>query len=198
MGNSVSHKPPSHGKVILWDGSVYEFEKPVTAAELMLEHPQQAVVEFQSAVTKGKRPTPLPADKKLETKKIYLMLPIRRGKTAALSTEEIQRVVLIVNSIVRTRSMKFLPLFARICPAEYVGLGVLVANKKEKKMDQKTTMMIEEKSTCYVPLESFLPEGLDGTPEYLSRQFSGKGWKPSLDTIEEKVTVERKVPHWLF
>ncbi|PON61691.1 multidrug resistance protein ABC transporter family protein [Parasponia andersonii] len=191
MGNSVSHKPPSHGKVILWDGSVHEFEKPLTAAELMLDHPQHAVVEFQSAVT-GKRPTPLPADRKLETKKIYMMVPIRRGKAAALSTDEIHRVLLIANSVLRTRSVKFLPLFARICPADYAGIGVSVA-KKEKKIEQT----IEEKTT-YVPVETFLPESLDGTPEYLSRQFSGKGWKPSLDTIEEKVTVERKVSHWLF
>ncbi|XP_062108605.1 uncharacterized protein LOC133819363 [Humulus lupulus] len=193
MGNSMSQKPPCHGKVILWDGSVHDFEKPITAAELMLEHPQHAVVEFQSAVT-GKRPAALPADKKLETKKIYMMVPIKRGKTAALSSDEIHRVLLVANSVLRTRySVKFLPLFARSCPVDYgASLGVLVP-KKEKKIE------IGEEKTKYVPLESFvLPESSEETPEYLSRQFSGRGWKPSLDTIVEKVTVEKKMNHWLF
>lgn len=161
----------------------------------MLEHPQQAVVEFQAAVT-GKRPTPLPADKKLDTKKIYVMIPIKRGKAAALSSDEIHRVLLIANSVLRKHSVNFLPLFARICPVDYAGLGVLMA-RKEKKLER--TMVIEEKTT-YVPLESFLQEGLDERPEHLSRQFSGRGWKPSLDTIEEMITVDhqRKVSHWLF
>lgn len=39
-------------------------------------------------------------------------------------------------------------------------------------------------------------ESLEAKPEYFSRQLSGKGWKPSLDTIKEK-RVE-KVPHWLL
>ncbi|PNX91763.1 hypothetical protein L195_g047897, partial [Trifolium pratense] len=80
MGNHVSFRPSdSTGKVIFLDGSVHEFDEQITVAELMMDHPQKVVVEFQSAVNQ-KRPTPLPADKKLEMKKIYLMLPVKQGK----------------------------------------------------------------------------------------------------------------------
>ncbi|KAE8657637.1 histidine kinase CKI1-like isoform X1 [Hibiscus syriacus] len=72
MGNyfsAVIRGPPyTAGKVILWDGSIQEFSWPLTAAELMLEHPQQVVAEFYEAFN-GKRPVPLPADEKLDVKK---------------------------------------------------------------------------------------------------------------------------------
>ncbi|KAL5560985.1 hypothetical protein UlMin_030732 [Ulmus minor] len=184
MGNSISQKQThSTAKVILSDGSVHEFDQPLTAAELMLEHPQQLVVEYQSAATE-KRPTPLPADKKLEPKKIYLMLPIKRGKPTTISSEELRRVLLIANSVLKTppllSSSKFLPFFSRIFPAEGHGF---VAEKKER----VEVFEAEEKE------ESFFCE----RPEYLSRQLSAKGWKPSLDTIKEK-KIERKVSHWLL
>lgn len=34
-------------------------------------------------------------------------------------------------------------------------------------------------------------------PEFLSRELSSRGWKPSLITIEERV-APKKVSHWLF
>ncbi|KAH0470195.1 hypothetical protein IEQ34_001753 [Dendrobium chrysotoxum] len=37
----------------------------------------------------------------------------------------------------------------------------------------------------------------DGSEILLQRQYSSKGWKPSLGTIEEWSLV-KKVPHWLF
>lgn len=41
-------------------------------------------------------------------------------------------------------------------------------------------------------------EAAEGQPEILlQRQFSRKGWKPSLRTIEEW-SLAKKVPHWLF
>ncbi|XP_020589714.1 uncharacterized protein LOC110031024 [Phalaenopsis equestris] len=41
-------------------------------------------------------------------------------------------------------------------------------------------------------------EGMDCQSEILlQRQYSKKGWKPSLRTIEEWALV-KKVPHWLF
>ncbi|KAL0371525.1 UNVERIFIED_CONTAM: hypothetical protein Sangu_0470600 [Sesamum angustifolium] len=59
MGNSAPHRlsdVDATGKVILSNGVVFTYDKPLTVAELMLEHPQQVVVEFQPVVN-GK-PTP--------------------------------------------------------------------------------------------------------------------------------------------
>lgn len=37
----------------------------------------------------------------------------------------------------------------------------------------------------------------DHPPEFLSRELTCRGWKPSLTTIQERASP-RKVPHWLF
>ncbi|KAK3194245.1 hypothetical protein Dsin_025555 [Dipteronia sinensis] len=197
MGNYVSLYRPSDatGKVILSDGSVHEFDKPITVAEMMLEHPQEVVVEFIKSTVSEKRPSPLPADKKLEIKKVYLMLPMKRGKPASLSSEEARHVLSTANSVLRSRSLlsssKFLPLFAKICPALTEEQGQRF--EQLKKEDTEEIMAVELKIET-----ELLPESLDGRPEYLSRQLSGKGtWKPSLDTIKEK-KIEKKVNHWLF
>ncbi|MBA0821787.1 hypothetical protein Gotur_000207 [Gossypium turneri] len=199
MGNYVTALacPPSDtaGKVILWDGSVQDFSWPLTAAELMLEHPQQVVVEFHEAVNQ-KRPVPLPADHKLDVKKVYVMLPVKRGKPTTLSSEEARRVLSSASSVLRSKSVspssKFLPLFARICPAnDILEMAQKLPLQKKENGGEKP-----EEVQC---LTEFLMETVEGRPEFLNRQYSGKGWKPSLDTIKEK-KVERKVkvPHWLF
>ncbi|KAE9618828.1 hypothetical protein Lal_00047082 [Lupinus albus] len=179
MGNHISLCPATV-KIVFYDGSVQEFEQPVTVAELMLEHPQQVVVEFHSAMNQ-KRPTPLPADKKLEMNKVYVMLPKKRGKPIGLSEEESNRILFILNSGL---SSKYLPWFARLCHTstiEEVEPKVINHQKKEERYG----------------FSVYLPEMLEGMPEYLSRELSGKGWKPTLDTIKEK-KIETKVSHWLF
>lgn len=188
MGNYITCRP-SNAKVILWDGTVHEFDKPLTVAELMLEHPQQVVVELHPAVNE-RRPTPLPADKNLEMKKTYIMLPMKRGKPVSLSSEEARRLLLSANSVLHSKSLlsssKFLPLFALMCPAR-------VGNEQEFLSQKKGN--VERTEERFVP--EFLPETLDGRPEYLSRELSGKGWKPNLDTIKEK-KVKKKLSRWLF
>ncbi|KAH7838420.1 hypothetical protein Vadar_026178 [Vaccinium darrowii] len=199
MGNQISDRSSgTTGKVILSDGSVHEYEKPLTAAELMLDYPQQVVVEFRSAVTGGKRPNPLPADEKLEMGKIYLMVPKRRGKPPGLSPEEARRILVTANSVLSSRrpilstTTGFVPMLARLCTAGgRDGEGFVVSRPREK--------VVEERREEVRKVEFFTPEITEGVqPEFLSRQISGgKGWKPSLDTIKEKAAKE-KVSHWLF
>lgn len=205
MGNyvTVTCRPSNTGagKVILWDGSVQEFSWPLTAAELMLEHPQHFVAELHAAVNE-KRSIPLPADQKLDMKKVYVMLPLKRGKPTTLSSEEARRVLLSANSLLRSKSLllppsKFLPWFAGICPTVNVEeIGRRQRFPSQKKDDGGDSEIRHDEVRC---LTEFLAESVElARPEYLNRQISGKGtWKPSLDTIKEK-KVERKVSHWLF
>ncbi|XP_030454942.2 uncharacterized protein LOC115676196 [Syzygium oleosum] len=199
MGNQESrnHSSSGGGKVVLWDGTVHQWEDPgVTAAELMLEHPQQVVVEFYPEA-RGKRPTPLPADQELDPRKIYLMLPMKRGKPVSLSAEEARHVLFTANSVLRSRSLlnsssRFLPLFTRMC---ILGPGGDRYNEHTpQERNQEDEMKAAKRCAIADPIMS---EIMDGTPDYLSRQLSGKGWKPSLDTIKEK-RIEKKVPYWLF
>ncbi|XP_027353405.1 uncharacterized protein LOC113863850 [Abrus precatorius] len=188
MGNQISFRgSDGTGKIVYWDGSVQQFDEPLTVAELMLEHPQQVVVEFHSAVNQ-KRPTPLPADKKLEMKKTYVMLPVKPGKPVGLSSEDSRRMILIVDSALHSnylmRSSGFLPWFARLFHPGNASIGDAAMLKVEN---------VEER----YGFSELLQETIEGRPEYMSRQLSGKGWKPSLDTIKEK-KVKRKMLRWLF
>jgi len=187
MGNQIA-RDHGTGKIVYWDGSVREFHEPLTAAELMMEHPQQVVLDFHSAV-KQKRPTPLPADEKLEMRKTYVMVPVKRGKPVGLSSEDSRRILFLVNSALHSKyfvsSSGFLPWLAGLFHTER---EVAVLQKKEEVEN------VEEK----YGFSEFLPEMVEGRPEYLSRQLSGKGWKPSLDTIKEKKKVNTKLSRWLL
>lgn len=180
MGNQIAT-----AKIVYWDGSVQEFHEPLTVAELMMDHPQQVVLDFHSAV-KQKRPTPLPADQKLEMKKTYVMVPVKQGKPVGLSSEDSRRILFIVNSALHPKyfvsSSGFLPWLAGLFNSER---EVAVLQEKEE-----TENAQEKYGFC-----EFLPEMVEGRPEYLSRQLSGKGWRPSLDTIKEK-KVNTKLSRW--
>ncbi|KAL4368059.1 hypothetical protein GQ457_05G001740 [Hibiscus cannabinus] len=199
MGNYFSAvicgpPPETAGKVVLWDGSIHEFSCPFTAAELMLEHPQQVVAEFHAAVN-GKRPIPLPADQKLDVKKVYVMLPVNRGKPTTLASEEARRVLVSANAVLRSKSFlssSLFPLLARICPANHMQ----EMGQKTPSQEKGNVRARAEEAGCLMEL---LPESMEGLPEYMNRQYSGKGWKPSLDTIKEK-NMERKVSvsQWFY
>ncbi|KAL7112532.1 hypothetical protein ACP275_04G008200 [Erythranthe tilingii] len=204
MGNSAPRRlsaAAATGEVILSNGAVFTYDSPLTVAELMLEHPQEVVVEFQPVV-KGKKPTPLPADEKLEANKLYLMLPVRRGKPSPLSSEEAHKLLTKTNSFLKSKPLLsytgFLPLFVRICPAV---VGVLVDEKKKKKClggDGSCRKEEEGMKGGGGGGDYFMDIILEGgRPEFLSRQISGKGWKPSLDTIKEKA-IKAKVPNWII
>ncbi|KNA26034.1 hypothetical protein SOVF_001030 [Spinacia oleracea] len=193
MGNQVSnYGSPATGKVILLDGSIQEFDNPLTVAELMLEYPQQMVVDLKSSTTQ-KRTTPLPADKTLEVNKVYLMVPLRRGKLAHLSPQEANQILIRVNAmLIRSKTMnsslKFLPLIAKICPTASAG----GENNYCKSAAYKKDVLGFEGGG------ELDDDDLVEKPDYLSRQVSGKSWKPSLDTIEEKKNEVKKGSNWVI
>lgn len=188
MGNAISDEGSRGGKVILADGTIHEYEKALTVAELMLEYSQQVVIQLDEKQTAM---VPLPADTKLETNKVYMMLPLRRGKPAGVSSKEARILLLKANYFLKSKSplsssTGFIPFFAKICAAGTHGPERKNLNKQEEantKPDYFGDVLLTEQSHM--------------RPEFLSRQISGKGWKPSLDTITEK-TVPSKLRHWWF
>ncbi|CAN1196454.1 hypothetical protein LINPERHAP2_LOCUS43578 [Linum perenne] len=117
------------------------------------------------------------------------MLPVKRGKPLSLSSEEARRVILSANMALK-QSGKFMPMFTKMCTVNsgeghYEGILVkLVTRKKENEEEDEEEEMWLENTVA--------------APEYLSRQMSGKGWRPSLDTIKEKKVEQQKLQHWLF
>ncbi|XP_058740447.1 uncharacterized protein LOC131612701 [Vicia villosa] len=188
MGNHFSFHATI--KIIHYDGSLQELDQPITAAELMLEHPKHVVVEFHSALNQ-KKPTPLPADKNLEMNKKYVMVPMKPGKPVGLKAEDCRRILSVVNSSIDSSnylmcSQGFVPWLVRFLKKRNEAIGEV-----EKSLEMNGEERFE---FC-----EFLPEMMEERGEYLnlSRQLSGKGWKPSLDTIKEK-KVKKKVSGWLF
>ncbi|CAI0399054.1 unnamed protein product [Linum tenue] len=217
--HTASVVAPAVVKVVLSDGTVHESDDSSTVAELMLEHQREVVVEFDSEMTisttvstgrSHRRLVPLPADRKLEAGKVYMMLPLKRGKSLSLTSEEARHVLLNASTLLKQSSSspyKFVPLFARACTAGSIG-GHREGNfvklvKKETSCDEQV-MKVVKRTDCKRLVSFFEEEDEEEedeenkVPEYLSRQLSGKGWKPTLDTIKEKKIEQQKLPHWLF
>ncbi|KAF8721540.1 hypothetical protein HU200_023047 [Digitaria exilis] len=212
MGNLVSAGPTAvssgGGKVVMADGSVRALSEPVSVAELMMDHPRHFVVDARVLKELGRRDhhhhkhhhqqqqgtgaskvAPLPADHVLGAGGVYVLLPATRGKVSA---DEARRALSAAKSLARSRSM----------PA---GLRRKLSSSSSKKghrdeagesaqREATTESSHEEEAEEEAPR----PDGFEELrPEFLSRELSSRGWKPSLGTIEERV-APKKTPHWLF
>ncbi|KAL5218301.1 hypothetical protein ABZP36_018985 [Zizania latifolia] len=202
MGNLISSGPAvgtrGGGKVVMADGSVRALSEPVSVAELMMDHPRHFVVDArdlqQRQPQKGKGPAgkvvPLPADHVLGAGGVYVLLPATRGKVSA---EEARRALTASRSLPRSRSM----------PG---GMRRKLLSKKTRNRDGDGATNGSTNPPAAVAVaeaerredSEARPDGFEEhRPEFLSRELSCKGWKPSLITIEERVAPQ-KVSHWLF
>ncbi|KAF3563696.1 hypothetical protein DY000_02010850 [Brassica cretica] len=204
MGNAIGSRKletaaMAAGKVVLSDGRVQNLEEETTVAEIMLENPQHVVVEFdpssitfnKDGKTVKKKLTPLPADNTLEPGKIYLVLPAKRSgsgggdksssSSAVMTSEEIRKMLFSATAMVRSSFSYYegiLPWFTtRSYSNSNPAVDAVVAATSVGKLEAET----EE----------------EGRPEFLSRQLSGRGWKPSLDPIKEK-KAKKKILHQLL
>ncbi|XP_074569379.1 uncharacterized protein LOC141826023 [Curcuma longa] len=187
MGNLLSCGVPGGvGKVVLSDGTVRELYGPTPAAELMVEHPHEFVVDLclLAAANYTSKVIPLSADHMLEPSKVYVMLPMAGTMASAgLSTVEARRALAMARQTMRSSTRGF--------------LGVLGGGSKEA-IEAPTT---EEKSKAGERKASMAEygEGAAARPEVLIRQqYLCPRWRPSLDTILEMSLEKHKVPHWLF
>ncbi|OEL35534.1 hypothetical protein BAE44_0003452 [Dichanthelium oligosanthes] len=203
MGNLVSAGAAAvsgGGKVVMADGSVRALSEPVSVAELMMDHPRHFVVDARVLKELGRREqqhhqqqggcgakvAPLPADHVLGAGGVYVLLPATRGKVSA---EEARRALSAARSLARSRSMP--------------GLRRKLSSKKGHEEAASDVSAQREATTEESPeeedeAEAARPDGFEEhRPEFLSRELSSRGWKPSLRTIEERV-APKKTPHWLF
>ncbi|XP_020152550.1 uncharacterized protein [Aegilops tauschii subsp. strangulata] len=193
MGNLISAGTAagaSGGKVVMADGSVRALSEPVSVAELMMDHPRHFVVDarlLQQRKGAGGacKVAPLPADHVLGAGGVYVLLPATRGKVSA---EEARRVLTASRSLARSRSM----------PG---GLRRKLSSRKSREADDADRSAKNEAAVAEMERREETAATADGfdehRPEFLSRELSCRGWKPSLNTIEERV-IPKKVSHWLF
>ncbi|KAM3313773.1 hypothetical protein ACQJBY_032966 [Aegilops geniculata] len=194
MGNLISAGAAagaSGGKVVMADGSVRALSEPVSVAELMMDHPRHFVVDARLLQQRkggaggASRVAPLPADHVLGAGGVYVLLPATRGKVSA---EEARRVLTASRSLARSRSM----------PG---GLRRKLSSRKSREADDADRSAKNEAAVAEMERREETAATADGfdehRPEFLSRELSCRGWKPSLNTIEERV-IPKKVSHWLF
>ncbi|XP_047086547.1 uncharacterized protein LOC124698065 [Lolium rigidum] len=193
MGNLMSAgagaAAASGGKVVMADGSVRALSEPVSVAELMMDHPRHFVVDARvlqqrkgGAGGGARKVAPLPADHVLGAGGLYVLLPATRGKVSA---DEARRVLTASRSLARSKSM----------PG---GLMRKMSSRKSRDADgsakhEAATEMERREEPAATETDGFE----EHRPEFLSRELSCRGWKPSLNTIEERV-MPKKVSHWLF
>ncbi|MQL84831.1 hypothetical protein Taro_017333 [Colocasia esculenta] len=195
MGNHASRRQTAAAaacKVVLSDGSVAEFEGGTSVAELMLEHPQQFVVEFSSLLS-GSKASPLPADHKLEPGRVYVMLPIKPGKPSTLSAAEARQVVSRSRSVLRSSSFPSSSSSSSSKSGPLGNWGRPEPGVSNAEGEEGNKAKPEEKMSAI----EFPSQAFGEVPEFLSKQLSGRLWKPSLHTIVERAPP-RKVSHWLF
>lgn len=208
MGNLVSGAAAASGgggKVVMADGSVRALSEPVSVAELMMDHPRHFVVDARVLKELGRRReqhnshnqqqqqhpgggakvAPLPADHVLGAGGVYVLVPATRGKVSA---DEARRALSAARSLERSRSM---PGFRR-------KLSPPSSKKKAGAEEPAQREATAAESTEDEEVEAARTDGFEGhRPEFLSRELSSRGWKPSLRTIEERV-LPKKRSHWLF
>ncbi|KAJ1297491.1 hypothetical protein BS78_01G380500 [Paspalum vaginatum] len=192
------------GKVVMADGSVRALSEPVSVAELMMDHPRHFVVDARVLKEQGRRQqqqretqaggggakvAPLPADHVLGAGGVYVLLPATRGKVSA---EEARRALSAARSLARSRSM---PGLRRKLSSSSSRKGLPTEKADESARHEAAAGATEssEEEEASARLDGFE----EHRPEFLSRELSSRGWKPSLRTIEERV-APKKTPHWLF
>ncbi|KAL6645711.1 hypothetical protein ACP70R_017319 [Stipagrostis hirtigluma subsp. patula] len=205
MGNLVSAGGAAvgasgGGKVVMADGSVRALSEPVSVAELMMDHPRHFVVDARALKEQGRKQqqqqqqgggakvVPLPADHVLGAGGVYVLLPATRGKVSA---DEARRALTAARSLERSRSMP--GGLRRKLSSSRKGREADVGDGPVQG-DAATTAADEEAAAAARPESDGFEEH---RPEFLSRELSSRGWKPSLRTIEERVAPKKK-PHWLF
>ncbi|CAM0872855.1 unnamed protein product [Alopecurus aequalis] len=197
MGNLISAgagvAAATGGKVVMADGTVRALSEPVSVAELMMDHPRHFVVDARVLQQRKGAPgggaskvAPLPADHVLGAGGVYVLLPAIRGKVSA---DEARRVLTASRSLARSRSMPG----GLMRKMSYRKSGDADGSAKREAAAAAAVAETERREETVAEEDGFE----EHRPEFLSRELSCRGWKPSLNTIEERV-MPKKVSHWLF
>ncbi|XP_051230758.1 uncharacterized protein [Lolium perenne] len=184
MSAGAGAAAPSGGKVVMADGSMRALIEPVSVAELMMDHPRHFVVDARvlqhrkgGAGGGARKVAPLPADHVLGTGGLYVLLPATRGKVSADEARSKSMPGRLMRKMSSRRAAT--PMDQ---PAKHEAATAAAVAEMERREEP-------------VPTET---DGFEEhRPEFLSRELSCRGWKPSLNTIEERV-MPKKVSHWLF
>jgi len=191
MGNYVSctsSKVQSNVvRVIALYGSVQQFERPIKAAELMIDNPRHFVCHSTALVT-GQRISALSADDEVELGHLYLLLPMHKLHSP-LSPSEMASLAFKADSALPKSTSKSMSL-ARILPV----LGDLCQcsahrNLAARDLNEQINGVKETAETeDIVSMPKLHVDDADDVVEVRAlsiRLMSCKYWRPALETISE-------------
>ncbi|KAJ9141555.1 hypothetical protein P3X46_032080 [Hevea brasiliensis] len=161
MGNATSCAP-SNGVVkvlLLSNGSLQIYTKPVKAAELMLENPGNFLCDF-SSLKVGQRIHGVSADEELERRQLYFLLPMDL-LYSALTQEEMASFTCQASKAFKNNNNHFGKVLGEFCifPSEI------------KTMDHIGSTSTDDDD--------------DDEPKLVERFSKQRSWKPALETIVE-------------
>ncbi|XP_004137354.1 uncharacterized protein LOC101203132 [Cucumis sativus] len=166
MGNSASCAPSmaSNGapKVLSLDGRLQSFSKPVTAAELMIEHSGKFLCD-SSDLKVGHRIQGLLPDEDLEWRRLYFLLPMDL-LYSVLTLEEMSSLTFIATKALKQGNSSG---FGRIFP-------VLISEFCNSPADVKGLKLEDD--------DDRENQSSKAVKRLMSKQRS---WKPALETIAE-------------
>nr|XP_033511104.1 uncharacterized protein LOC104092649 [Nicotiana tomentosiformis] len=154
-------------RVVLPGGEIRQFREPIKAAELMLENPNNFLVN-SSSLNIGRRFSALSADEDLEYGNVYIMFPMKR-----------------VNSVVTASDMTVLLLAANSAAKRISGGNVKISPEVSAPAPESTP---ENNAAGGRSLD-----GVEGFPveQELKYRLSCRSRKPSLATILEEPVCSR-------
>ncbi|ERN00085.1 uncharacterized protein LOC18428129 [Amborella trichopoda] len=185
MGNYISCAStgvPSKNsgvKVVLSDGSIRRFDRPVKAAELMLEAPNHFLSNSKS-VHLGRRFSPIPADEDLDMGEVYFMFPMRRANSM-VSPADMAGMLMRADKAIKKTSGGL----KRVLPE------IIQEEDYARKIDSRPTE-IGEVGNCGGEVNFRRPgfEEVEDFPMGFNHRLSMcRSRKPRLETINEEATV---------
>ncbi|XP_004503263.1 uncharacterized protein [Cicer arietinum] len=163
MGNAASCTPTNGVfKVLLLNGRIETYTKPIRAAELMVEYTGQFVCD-SSYLKVGHRIQGLLADEELERRKFYFLLPMEL-LYSVLTHEEMSSLNYKASRATKHASFnnlgKIFPVFSEFCmfPSETKRITL--------EADHNNQVVREE-------------------TEPVKRYSKQRSWRPALETIDE-------------
>ncbi|KAK9266080.1 hypothetical protein L1049_021426 [Liquidambar formosana] len=163
-------------KVIFPGGEIQQFDKPVKAAELMLESPNFFLVNSRSLQI-GRRFSALNADEDLEMANVYVMFPMKRVNSM-VTAGDMGALFLAANSAAKRGSGGKV----RILPESVNGAQIMPAPAVD---DWRENEVVVVPKLDLDDIEEF------STAEFKHRLSMCRSKKPLLETIAEEPICSR-------
>eukprot|EP00249_Psilotum_nudum_P030388 c42966_g1_i1 orf=319-897(+) len=186
MGNhlacvSISVHVPAIKALHAENGHIYVFHESITVAELMLEHPNIFVCQYD-ALQSGQRIVPLSANHELKLEQMYILLPMPKLHSRFTAEDKAVLSSLIANSR-RAKPSKHCQ--SKVIPLLKDSQAVEKKSNGDVKLDQSWAPSALSRGLS-IHLDEVVDREMGSTELQRTRSRS---WMPKLETIGESTLL---------